>query len=49
MSNLKLYTFPPSLWASVPRLLIAEKGIKDVEYVTIDLSKAENFSPSYLE
>ncbi|ORY93097.1 hypothetical protein BCR43DRAFT_526710 [Syncephalastrum racemosum] len=49
MSNLKLYTFPPSLWASVPRLLIAEKHIKDIEYATIDLSKAENFSPSYLE
>ncbi|KAI8144174.1 hypothetical protein BJV82DRAFT_513950 [Fennellomyces sp. T-0311] len=48
-SQLKLYTFPPSLYASIPRLLIAEKSIKDIEFVTIDLSKAENFSPDYLK
>ncbi|KAI9268259.1 hypothetical protein BDA99DRAFT_505326 [Phascolomyces articulosus] len=49
MGQIKLYTFPPSLYASIPRLLIAEKSIKNVENVTIDLSKAENFSPEYLK
>ncbi|KAG2217174.1 hypothetical protein INT45_003598 [Circinella minor] len=47
--QVKLYTFPPSLYGSIPRLLIAEKNIKNVENVTIDLSKAENFSPEYLK
>ncbi|KAI9492596.1 hypothetical protein BDB00DRAFT_873175 [Zychaea mexicana] len=48
-NKIKLYTFPPSLYASIPRLLIAEKNIQGVEYVTVDLSKAENFAPDYLK
>ncbi|KAG0164063.1 hypothetical protein DFQ28_010817 [Apophysomyces sp. BC1034] len=45
----KLYTFKPSLWAGVPRLLIAERSIPNVEQVVVDLSKAENYAPEYLK
>ncbi|ORZ07848.1 hypothetical protein BCR42DRAFT_495706 [Absidia repens] len=44
-----VYTFPPSLWAAVPRLIIEEKNIPDINYITTDLSKAENFSPEFLK
>ncbi|CAO3599501.1 unnamed protein product [Absidia cylindrospora] len=47
--TLDVYTFPPSLWAAVPRLIIEEKSIPDVKYITTDLSKAENFSPEFLK
>ncbi|KAI8079781.1 uncharacterized protein BX664DRAFT_286176 [Halteromyces radiatus] len=48
--TIDVYTFPPSLWAAVPRLIIEEKGIQqDVRYINVDLSKAENFSPEFLE
>ncbi|CAO3609803.1 unnamed protein product [Cunninghamella blakesleeana] len=44
---IKVYTFQPSLWAAVPRLIIEEKSIP-IEYIQLDLSKAENFSPEFL-
>ncbi|KAI7872661.1 hypothetical protein BDF14DRAFT_5412 [Spinellus fusiger] len=44
----RLYTFPLSLWAGVPRLLIAENNIPDIDLVNIDLSKGENFGPQYI-
>ncbi|KAI8342568.1 hypothetical protein BC941DRAFT_413143 [Chlamydoabsidia padenii] len=46
---LDIYTFPPSLWASVPRLIVEEKGIPDVNYINVDLSKAENFAPDFIK
>lgn len=46
----QLYSFEPSIWASVPRLTLIEKGYHadDVEIKTVDLAKGENFSPAYL-
>ncbi|KAF7724493.1 hypothetical protein EC973_000943 [Apophysomyces ossiformis] len=49
IQSVKLYTFKLSLWAAVPRLLIAEKAIPNVEEVDVDLSKAENHAPDYLK
>ncbi|KAI9303929.1 thioredoxin-like protein [Cunninghamella echinulata] len=46
--TLKVYNFQPSLWAAVPRLIIEEKSIP-AEYIQVDLSKAENFSPEFLK
>jgi hypothetical protein len=45
--TIDVYTFPPSLWAAVPRLIIEEKAIPDIKYINVDLSKAENFSPEF--
>ncbi|KAI9487196.1 MAG: hypothetical protein EXX96DRAFT_552183 [Benjaminiella poitrasii] len=47
--QLTLYTFKLSLWAGAPRLAINELDIPNVKMVEVDLSKAENFSPSYLK
>ncbi|BGP47716.1 hypothetical protein JCM10450v2_003581 [Rhodotorula kratochvilovae] len=45
-----LYWFPGSVWASVPRLVAAEKGFTDneLERRIVDLGKGENFAPAYL-
>ncbi|KAI9259293.1 hypothetical protein BY458DRAFT_491970 [Sporodiniella umbellata] len=48
-SEFTLYTFKMSLWAAAPRVAIHELGLHNVKQVEIDLSKAENFSPSYLK
>ncbi|KAG1448047.1 hypothetical protein G6F56_009060 [Rhizopus delemar] len=48
-SELTLYTFKLSLWAGAPRLAIHELDIPNVKQVEVDLSKAENFSPSFLK
>jgi glutathione S-transferase len=47
--GLTLYTFPASLWAGVPRLFVHQNDIPNVKFVTVDLSKAENFAPDYLK
>ncbi|CAO1615174.1 unnamed protein product [Parajaminaea phylloscopi] len=46
----QLYTFDGSIWASVPRLALIEKGYApdDVDFKTVDLIKGENFAPAYL-
>lgn len=46
----QLYSFPGSVWASVPRIALVEKGYasNDVEIKTVDLFQGENFSPTYL-
>lgn len=46
----QLYSFPGSVWASVPRLALVEKGYhpEDIEIKTVDLIKGENFSPAYI-
>ncbi|KAL0085267.1 hypothetical protein J3Q64DRAFT_1120363 [Phycomyces blakesleeanus] len=44
----KLYVFKLSLWAAVPRLLIAERGLEGIQEIEIDLSKGENYSPEFL-
>jgi len=48
MSNI-LYSFPPSIWAAPPRLVLAEKKITDFTIKNIDLPKAENYSPEFLQ
>ncbi|EIE81494.1 hypothetical protein G6F46_000943 [Rhizopus delemar] len=47
--DLTLYAFKLSLWAGAPRLAIHELAIPNVKQVEVDLSKAENFAPSYLK
>lgn len=49
-SKAVLYSFPGSVWASVPRLCLVEKGYEahDVEIKTVNLLLGENFSPAYL-
>ncbi|CAO1638827.1 unnamed protein product [Sympodiomycopsis kandeliae] len=46
----QLYSFPGSVWASVPRLALIEKGYhaEDVEIKTVDLAKGENFAPAFI-
>ncbi|ORX37725.1 hypothetical protein BD324DRAFT_623016 [Kockovaella imperatae] len=46
-----LYTWPASVWSNVPLLCLHEKGYGEDEYIVkhVDLSKGENFSPSYLK
>ncbi|KAN0063968.1 hypothetical protein ACQY0O_003574 [Thecaphora frezii] len=45
-----LYTFDGSVWGSAPRLALIEKGYapEDLEIKIVDLTKGENFAPSYL-
>ncbi|CEG73684.1 hypothetical protein RMATCC62417_09016 [Rhizopus microsporus] len=47
--KLTLYTFKLSLWAAAPRVAIHELNIPNVKQIEVDLSKAENFAPSYLK
>ncbi|KAN0127287.1 hypothetical protein V8E53_014891 [Lactarius tabidus] len=47
MTTPVLYTFPISVWASVPQLAAAELGV-DVDLETIDLFHGENFNPKFL-
>lgn len=46
----QLYSFDGSVWASVPRLCLIEKGYdpSDVEFKTVNLLSGENFSPAYI-
>ncbi|GAA6062497.1 hypothetical protein JCM10212_006346 [Sporobolomyces blumeae] len=46
-----LYTFPGSVWASVPRLVALEKSYTEDELdeKTVNLGKGENFSPAFLK
>ncbi|RXK35185.1 hypothetical protein M231_07556 [Tremella mesenterica] len=46
-----LYSYDHSVWSTVPRLCLYEKGYGDDEYVVkhVDISKGENFAPSYLK
>ncbi|KAG9314523.1 hypothetical protein JVU11DRAFT_5320 [Chiua virens] len=50
MSKPVLYTFPLSVWASVPELAIRELGYTpdDIERKIIDLVQGENFAPAFL-
>ncbi|ORY34745.1 hypothetical protein BCR39DRAFT_514352 [Naematelia encephala] len=45
-----LYVWPTSVWSTVPRLCLMEKGYSSDEYITkfVDIGKGENFAPSYL-
>ncbi|KAL7425112.1 hypothetical protein Q5752_000800 [Cryptotrichosporon argae] len=45
-----LYTFPTSVWSTVPLICLWEKGYSPDEYDTkqVDLTKGENLSPGYL-
>jgi glutathione S-transferase len=45
--QLTLYTFALSLWAGAGRLGVYELDIPNIEFVQVDLSKAENFSPEF--
>lgn len=46
-----LYTWPSSVWSTVPQLCLIEKGYSEDEYVIkhVDITKGENFAPSYLK
>ncbi|XAO25630.1 hypothetical protein I312_104458 [Cryptococcus bacillisporus CA1280] len=46
-----LYSWPSSVWSTVPRLCLCEKGYSEDEYIVkyVDITKGENFSPSYLK
>ncbi|KAI5454626.1 hypothetical protein NCC49_003519 [Naganishia albida] len=46
-----LYSWKTSVWASVPLLCLHEKGYSEDEYIVkqVDITKGENFSPSYLK
>ncbi|RSH93308.1 hypothetical protein EHS25_007662 [Saitozyma podzolica] len=46
-----LYSWPTSVWSTVPRLCLREKGYGENEYVIkqVDISRGENFAPSYLK
>ncbi|KAK8849678.1 hypothetical protein IAR55_005013 [Kwoniella newhampshirensis] len=46
-----LYSWPTSVWSTVPRLCLYEKGYSEDEYVVryVDITKGENFAPSYLK
>ncbi|KIR29355.1 hypothetical protein I307_01260 [Cryptococcus deuterogattii 99/473] len=46
-----LYSWPSSVWSTVPRLCLYEKGYSEDEYIVkyVDITKGENFSPSYLK
>jgi len=46
-----LYSWHTSVWSTVPRLCLHEKGYSQDEYVVrdVDITKGENFSPSYLK
>lgn len=46
-----LYSWPSSVWSTVPRLCLYEKGYSEDEYIVkyVDINKGENFSPSYLK
>ncbi|EIN13777.1 hypothetical protein PUNSTDRAFT_79578 [Punctularia strigosozonata HHB-11173 SS5] len=45
-----LYYYPGSIWASVALLALEEKGYgpEEVDLKVVDLSKGENFAPSFL-
>ncbi|WWC73698.1 uncharacterized protein I206_107670 [Kwoniella pini CBS 10737] len=46
-----LYSWPTSVWSTVPQLCLHEKGYSSDEYVIklVDITKGENFAPSYLK
>ncbi|KDN38940.1 hypothetical protein K437DRAFT_239804 [Tilletiaria anomala UBC 951] len=46
----QLYVFDGSVWASVPRIGLVEKGYSpsDLDIKQVNLLKGENFAPSYL-
>ncbi|WVQ95826.1 hypothetical protein IAU59_002925 [Kwoniella sp. CBS 9459] len=46
-----LYSWPTSVWSTVPQLCLYEKGYSDDEYVIryVDINQGENFAPSYLK
>ncbi|KIJ68253.1 hypothetical protein HYDPIDRAFT_124532 [Hydnomerulius pinastri MD-312] len=50
MSKPILYTFGPSVWATVPELAIRELGYApdDIERKVVNLAQGENFSPAFL-
>ncbi|KAJ2964247.1 hypothetical protein NQZ79_g881 [Umbelopsis isabellina] len=43
-----LYYKVASLYSSMVRLVITEKGIKDIEYKLVDLDHKQNLSPEYI-
>ncbi|KAL7409646.1 hypothetical protein BDY24DRAFT_402531 [Mrakia frigida] len=45
-----LYWNPSSVWSTVPRLALLEKGYNESDVILkeVDISKGDNFSPSYL-
>ncbi|KAG2117790.1 uncharacterized protein F5147DRAFT_750526 [Suillus discolor] len=51
MSNPILYTFGPSVWASVPELALIELGYdqEDIEKKVMNLAEGENFAPAFLK
>lgn len=51
MSNPILYTFGPSVWASVPELALIELGYDqdDIEKKVVNLAEGENFAPAFLK
>ncbi|OCF73207.1 hypothetical protein I204_06437 [Kwoniella mangroviensis CBS 8886] len=46
-----LYSWPTSVWSTVPQLCLHEKGYSSDEYIVkyVDITKGENFAPSYLK
>lgn len=46
-----LYTWPTSVWSTVPQLCLVEKGYSEDEYIIkhVDITKGENFAPTYLK
>ncbi|KAK9762325.1 hypothetical protein K7432_012047 [Basidiobolus ranarum] len=46
---IKIYSFKDALWPGPVRLTLAEKNIKEVEVIEVNLAVAENFSPEYLK
>ncbi|WWD04596.1 hypothetical protein V865_002667 [Kwoniella europaea PYCC6329] len=46
-----LYSWPTSVWSTVPQLCLHEKGYSSDEYIIkyVDITKGENFAPSYLK
>ncbi|KAI8581999.1 hypothetical protein K450DRAFT_230313 [Umbelopsis ramanniana AG] len=44
-----LYYKPASLYSSMVRMVIAEKGIKDIKFNEVDLEHFQNLSPDYIK
>ncbi|ORX95449.1 thioredoxin-like protein [Basidiobolus meristosporus CBS 931.73] len=46
---IKIYSFEEALWPGPVRLTLAEKSLRDVEVIEVNLAVAENLSPEYLK
>jgi glutathione S-transferase len=44
-----IYYKPGSIFSSMVRMVVAEKGIKDIEYKEVDLDNMRNLAPDYIK